>query len=159
MLRNRNTLGITRSKLAYLRDIYRRMGDDESLSVVAYGMLADYLTGCYGISYSQAAQLIEEFPLFFQLTKEVLTNMTDGDPSVIDTLTDDIQVTIEDVLTVKNELVAKIIQGNEKLLPDVRELLIAIYIRGFFAGAHMKTTDEALRGELMIEVVKNRLAG
>jgi hypothetical protein len=78
--------------------------------------------------------------------------------SIIDTMTDDIRVTIEDVLTVKNDLVAKIIQGNEKLLPDVRELLIAIYIRGFFAGAHMKTTDEELRGELMIEIVKGRLA-
>ncbi len=77
--------------------------------------------------------------------------------SIIDTLTDDIKVTIEDVLTVKNDLVNHITGGREELMPDVKELLIAIYIRGFFTGAHMKTTDETLRGELMIEIVKNKL--
>lgn len=79
------------------------------------------------------------------------------EPTIVETVTDDIRVTIEDVLTVKNELVLTITGGREELLPYVKELLIAIYIRGFFAGAHMQSSDEALRSELMLEVIKAKL--
>jgi hypothetical protein len=81
----------------------------------------------------------------------------DTGPTAIDTMTDDIKVTIDDVMTMNNDLVARITGGNTKLLPDVKELLVSIYIRGFFTGAHLKLTDDELRSELVLEVIKSKL--
>jgi hypothetical protein len=81
------------------------------------------------------------------------------EPTVIDTMTDDIKVTINDVLSVNNELVQGITKGDAALLPQVKELLVSIYIRGFFTGAHLQSGDNPadLSNEMVAEVVKARL--
>jgi len=87
--------------------------------------------------------------------------MNSNDTSTINTVTDDIRMTIDDVLTVKNDLVNQVLGGDASRLPVLKELLIAIYIRGFFTGAHYQEADsmgnDQLRNELMLEVVKGRL--
>jgi hypothetical protein len=89
---------------------------------------------------------------------EVKREAMEAADSAITTMTDDIKVTIDDVLTVKDELVQRIIGLDESKIPDMKELLIAIYIRGFFTGAHLKAEDEsALNSDLMLEVVKAKL--
>ena len=79
-----------------------------------------------------------------------------GKKEAIDTMTDDIKVTVNDVLTVNDALVREIIDNDESKLPMVKELLIAIYIRGFFTGAHLKASDVTMP-ELMVEMVKSKL--
>lgn len=73
----------------------------------------------------------------------------------VNTMTDDIKITIDDVITVKNDLVRKLVGDDYSKLEVVRELLIAIYIRGFFAGAHMAHLDDQV---LVMEMVKAKLS-
>jgi hypothetical protein len=57
-----------------LKSVYYRMTADRELSIVAFGVLSDYLMKHYGLSYSEAADIIDEFPIFFDSIKEVLSD-------------------------------------------------------------------------------------
>ncbi len=74
-------LELTHDLKEALREIYvemRKAGGE--LSLVAFGVLSDYLVKTYHLSYAEAAQLIEEFPNFYRLVKETLPNDTNEGP-------------------------------------------------------------------------------
>lgn len=58
-----------------------------------------------------------------------------------ETHTDDIRVTLDDVLTSNKEVVQILIGHRPENRAILRELLMDIYIRGFFTGVRHKEED------------------
>lgn len=57
------------------------------------------------------------------------------------TATDDIRIMIDEVMTTNEPIVQKLLRGQPENAEILRELMINMYIRGFFCGAHHKETD------------------
>lgn len=61
--------------------------------------------------------------------------------------TNDIAMTIDDVLKDQEKMVKIITGDNVQRNLLLRELMMNVYIRGFFSGVHNKMIDEQEQGE------------
>ena len=75
----------------------------------------------------------------------MVTTVIDMSAGISITQTDDIKVMIDDVMTANGPIVAKILKGQPENAMILRELMINIYIRGFFCGVHHRNNDPDIR--------------